>query len=251
MLTNLTLSEIYIPRTTPRCGSMETDNSYKVPDHPNIAFTVSRGRVYNSSANDLDGGLSLYSSNEGGTVQEYILSDEDGSWSEGYTFPNTNGLGSASTWSQSTDAYLFTVNNDRAMEMWWRRYDDITETRRVDKSTWTLGTSSTGKISSSGSMCGQYDFAFQAADGKIQGSNFTALSDLALQPWALTYDISDNDAINGSGLSCWYFFPSKANTRFHVFYQVEGNQIREARRYGGADNATVPGHWTYQTVPIN
>lgn len=101
-------------------------------------------------------------------------------------------------------------------------------------------------------MWGQFDFAFQAADGKIQGSDFTSeINEPALRRWGVTYDISDGSATNTSGLSCGCFcFPSKPNTGFHVFYQVDANEIIEARKSWGADTASVQGDWTYQAVPI-
>ncbi|KAI4236040.1 MAG: hypothetical protein L6R40_006286 [Gallowayella cf. fulva] len=116
------------------------DKLYKVPDQSNVAFTVSRGRRYNDTKNDLYNGLSLYTSDEGGRFREYIYADEDESWSDGYTFPrNTNGLGPASIFSESRDAYLFNVNSDNAIQMWWRRYDNNTDPLFAEDSTWHLG----------------------------------------------------------------------------------------------------------------
>ncbi|KAL8695770.1 MAG: hypothetical protein Q9224_003174 [Gallowayella concinna] len=238
--------------TTWRRGNVG-DKGYKVPDQSNIAFTVSRGRRYNDTKGDLLGGLSLYTSDEEGSFREYIYADADESWSDGHAFPpNTRGLGPATLFSETRDAYLFNVNSRNALQMWWRRYDNDTDPLVADDSTWHLGSTAAASVSSSGSICGQYDFAFQGSNGKIQGSNFTNGDSPGDKRWGVTYDISNSSAIDGSGLSCWYFFPkgNSKNTRFHVFYQEEGSEIIEAVRHWTSDNETVPGVWSYQTVPI-
>ncbi|KAI4282459.1 MAG: hypothetical protein L6R38_002925 [Xanthoria sp. 2 TBL-2021] len=237
-----------------RHGNIGSKN-YKVPADPSsIAFTVSRGRHYNHSAGDLDAGLTLYTSDSNGTFRTYIYDDKTSTWSDGTTFPdNTNGQGSASLFSETRDAYLFTTNDDHAIDMWWRRYDNNTDPHDdSENSKWHLGPTSPASLARNGSLCGQYDFAFQGADGRIQGSTFTDGASPDDKRWGVTYGISDGIAIDGSGLSCWYFFPNfnPLNTRFHVFYQVEGNGIVEARRYWNENKKTVSGEWTYQTVPI-
>ncbi|KAL8702185.1 MAG: hypothetical protein Q9201_004540 [Fulgogasparrea decipioides] len=73
------------------------NKGFKVPNNTNIAFTVSRGRKYNKTLNDLDGGMSLYATDTNGTMQEYIFDDRDGSWNDGFAFPDTDGFAGAST----------------------------------------------------------------------------------------------------------------------------------------------------------
>ncbi|KAL8952566.1 MAG: hypothetical protein Q9222_001520 [Ikaeria aurantiellina] len=237
--------------TTWRKGNIGSQG-YKIPDNSSVAFAVSRGRQYNSTLKDSDAGLRLLASNEQGIVGEYVYDDEVGTWSDGYTFPNTTGLSGATTWSKSRDTYLFTAKTDDAMQLWWRRYDDTTMTHQADSSTWTLGPASTMPLVKGGSVCSQFDLAFQGPDGKIQGSTFTDLDTPINNRWGVTYDISNGSATDKSGLSCWYFFPGKMNTRFHVFYQIGGNEIIEARSYwdSGKNMSTVPGNWTYQIVPL-
>lgn len=74
---------------------------------------------------------------------------------------------------------------------------------------------------------------FQGAECKIQGSTFTDGDRPDDERWGVTYGISNGAAIDGSGLICWCFSPdsTRPNTRCHVFYQVEGKGILEARRY--------------------
>lgn len=87
----------------------------------------------------------------------------------------------------------------------------------------------------------------------IEGSNFTSSADIAGSKWGTTYNISSQPAIEGSGVSCWYFFPGLSlnpDIMFQIFYQVEGNGIEEAKRNWGPDNSTVPGIWSYDSVPI-
>ncbi|KAL8801369.1 MAG: hypothetical protein Q9200_006962 [Gallowayella weberi] len=239
--------------TTWRRGNIG-DKGYRVPGQSNIAFTVSRGRRYNDTAGDLLDGLRLYTSDEEGSFREYIFSDDDESWSNGYTFPpSTRGLGPATLFSERRDAYLFNVNSKNALQMWWRRYDNNSDPLVADNSTWHLGSTAAALVASSGSICGQYDFAFQSSNGKIQGSNFTDGGSPGDKRWGITYDISNSSVLDGSGLSCWYFFPDgdSKNTRFQVFYQNEGSDIIEAVRSWASDNKTVPGVWSYQTVPID
>ena len=72
--------------------------------------------------------------------------------------------------------------------------------------------------------------------------------------WDTSYGISEGPAVDGTGLSSWWFFPSDdagGSTMIHVFWQVEGGGVREAIRDWGLDNATVPGRWRYRDVPIH
>lgn len=232
------------------------DKQYTVPAQSSIAFTVARGRTYDSKRKDLGGGLTLFTSDADGRVHEYIYNEDDTSWSDGFTFTNTNGYGGASVWSQNNEAYLFTLSNTQLIDLWWRDYNDNDSDSAGQNAAWHLGPSSNAAVIGNTSMCGQFAFAYQGANGEIQGSNFTKPTKLGLMRWDTAYDISDNDAMDSSALSCWYFFPSNGdgkqeqNTMFHVFYQSEGGEIREAKRYWGADNATVPGTWQHGNVPI-
>ncbi|KAL8636413.1 MAG: hypothetical protein Q9228_006187 [Teloschistes exilis] len=195
------------------------NKGYKVPNSTNIAFTGSRGRKYNETLNDLDGGLSLYASAIDGTIQEYIFNNQDGSWTEGFNFPGANGLAGASTWSVDSKAFIYTPHD----------------------------------LMRNGSICGQYGIAFQGSNGTIQGSNFSTFQDLKQVLWDTLYDISEQPAMDGSAISCWYFFPAKnakRNVMFQVFYQTTGKRITEAVRLWGPDNSTVPGTWIYNDVPI-
>ncbi|PGH00631.1 hypothetical protein AJ79_08147 [Helicocarpus griseus UAMH5409] len=223
---------------------------YIVPSQSSIAFTLARGRMFDTDRKDLGGGLTLFASDTEGRVVEYIYNENDESWNKGFTFANSNGYGSASVWSQANRAYLFTLSEAQLIGFWWRDYDD---SENEDRNTWHLGPSSHAAVAANASMCGQYAFAYQAANGKIQGSNFTTLTKLQLMRWDTAYEISEEPAMDGSALSCWYYFPSeqKENTMFHTFYQVESGGIREAKRYWEADNATVPGMWRFNDVPFD
>lgn len=115
-----------------------------------------------------------------------------------------------------------------------------------------LGPTSPASLARHGSLCGQYDFAFRGVDGKIQGSTFTVGDSPDDERWGVTYGISNGAAIHGSGLSCWCFFPdsTRLDTRLHVFYQLEGNGIVEARRYWSENEKIWSGEWTFQAVPV-
>ncbi|KAK2805873.1 hypothetical protein FQN51_008647 [Onygenales sp. PD_10] len=223
---------------------------YAVPAQSSIAFTTARGIRYDTKKPGLGGGLSLFASGTDGHMHEYLYNEDEESWTDGSTFASTNGYGGASVWSQNNYAYLFTLGNTQLIDLWWRDYNDTQSKNNGDA--WHLGPSSNAAVMANASMCGQYDFAYQAANGRIQGSNFTTLTKLETMRWDTSYDISDAPAMENSALSCWYFFPSdgRGNTMFHVFYQAENGDIREARRYWEADNATVPGTWHYDKVPI-
>ncbi|KAK2798538.1 hypothetical protein FQN50_008806 [Emmonsiellopsis sp. PD_5] len=226
------------------------DKRYAVPAQSSIAFTTARGIRYDAKKPGLGGGLSLFASGTDGHMHEYLYNEDDESWTDGSTFASTNGYGGASVWSQNNLAYLFTLGNTQLIDLWWRDYNDTESQNNGDA--WHLGPSSNAAVMANASMCGQYDFAYQAANGRIQGSNFTTLTKLDSMRWDTSYDISDGPAMENSAVSCWYFFPSdgRENTMFHVFYQAENGDIREARRYWEADNATVPGTWHYGKVPI-
>ena len=93
-------------------------------------------------------------------------------------------------------------------------------------------------------MSGQYGIAFQSSNGVIQGSNFTTYVNPKNIRWDTTYNISDQTAIDGSAVSCWFFFPIagvEPNIMFQVFYQTDENSIEAAVRSWGPDNHTVPG----------
>ncbi|KLJ06976.1 hypothetical protein EMPG_17533 [Blastomyces silverae] len=231
---------------------------YTVPAQSSIAFTALRGRKYDSEIHGFVGGLTLFTTDADGRVHEYIYNDEDESWSDGFTFPNTNGHGGASLWSRGSYAYLHTLSDTQMLDIWWRDYDS----QSADRNGWQLGTSSHAAVTPNASMCGAFAFAYQGANGWIQGSNFTARSP-AMVRWDTMYDIVGGGgdevgdtaavpAMDGTALSCWHYYPrgQEKRTMFQVFYQSERGEVRDAKRYWEADNATVPGTWHYSKVPI-
>ncbi|KAI4198524.1 MAG: hypothetical protein LQ348_002011 [Seirophora lacunosa] len=224
------------------------EKGYNVPSSPpSIAFAVSPGRKFNSTMSCIDGGLSLFSGTETGSIQEYIYDDEDGTWSHGYTFPNTDGSRGASVFSSQTDVLLFAANNDQDIMFWSRRYDSAATTQ------WKAGPTSSYSLASNGSMCGVYDVVFESPKGRIQGSNFPSQADLIDRTFGTTYEIGNSNMLDGSALSCQFFLSEKpAFTRFHVFYQVESNDIMEARNYWAPDEGDDrPENWSYQKVPTD
>ena len=65
--------------------------------------------------------------------------------------------------------------------------------------------------------------------------------------------VSNQTAIDGSAVSCWYFYPQMAPSdrlMFQVFYQIEGNQIADARKHYGSNSSDMSANWTYSFVPI-
>ena len=224
-------------------------NRYEVPNQNSIAFTVSRGREFNTSSNDLGGGLSLYASSIDGTVHEYIFNDQDGSWSDGFTFTNSDGFGGASTYSITSNAFFFALGSDQTLELWWRSYNSSSS--KPDNS-WQLGPSSHDLVSHNASVCAQYIIAYQSSSGIIQGTEFSASADPAATRWGTEFNISNQPAITGSAVSCWYFYPkpdTSDSLMFQVFYQVQGDNIEEARKSWGPGNATLSADWTYGIVP--
>ena len=224
-------------------------NQYKVLNQNSLAFTVSRGREFNTSSNDLGGGLSLYASGTDDIVHEYIFNDQDGSWSDGFIFSSSDGFGGATTYSISSNAFFFALGSDQTMELWWRNYNSSSS--NFDNS-WQLGPSSHDSVLQNASMCVQFMIAYQGSGGIIQGSNFTGSADPAGTRWGTDFNISNQSAINGSAVSCWYFYPTPHTSdslMFQVFYQVEGNQIEEARKKWGPGNATLSADWIYDIVP--
>ncbi|KAL8691436.1 MAG: hypothetical protein Q9218_003338 [Villophora microphyllina] len=226
-------------------------NGYKVPNDTNIAFTASRGRRYNSTLNGIDGGLSLYATGTNGTIQEYLFDDQDGSWTDGFNFPGTDGSAGASTWSFYSYAYIYTMSSSGSLEFWYRDYNPMSS---INNNRWQLGPSSHADFVQNGSVCGQFGVAFQSSNGMIRGSNFTNLEKPSQVRWDTLYDISDQPAIDKSAVSCWYSFSreeAKRNVQFQIFYQTDGRKITEAAKLWGPDNNTFPGTWTYNDVPIN
>ncbi|KAL8956152.1 MAG: hypothetical protein Q9193_006242 [Seirophora villosa] len=225
------------------------EKGYKVPSSPpSIAFTVSPGRKYNNTLVDIDGGLSLFSGTETGSIQEYIYDDGDGTWSDGYTFSDTDGSRGASVFSQQSDALLFATNNDHDIMFWSQRYHSTATTQ------WKRGPTSSYLLASNGSMCGAFDFVFESPKGRIQGSNFPSQIDLIHRTFGTTYEIGNSNMLDGSALSCQFFSSEKPTfTRFHVFYQVESNDIMEARNYWAPDEGEgdMPENWSYKKVPTD
>ncbi|KAK2732405.1 hypothetical protein FQN55_004129 [Onygenales sp. PD_40] len=234
---------------------------YTVPAESSIAFTIARGRLYDAEELDIGGGLTLFASGTDGQVREYIYNDDDDSWSDGFTFAGTNGSGGACMWSQDTRGYLFMLGESQTLDFWYRNYTVTTSGQEGERggeeeveNSWQLGPSSGAAVMADTSMCGAHtSFAFQGADGMIQGSNFTTVTDMELMRWDTTYNISEVPAFEGSALSCWFLFPpehGEERVMFEVFYQAKSGEIIQAKRYWGADNNTVPGTWEYVKVPI-
>lgn len=243
---------------------------YKVSNQSSIAFTVRRGIEYDDEKKFVGGGISLYATDTDGVIREYIYDDDDESWSEGFSFDEADGYSGATTWGVFSSAYFFTRSKDRPeMQVWWRDYkeknddsndDDSEDSDNSNRNTWHLGSVSNAPMMQGGGMWGGFAFAFQAPDGTIRGHKVTRSdSDPSATRWGEAYDISESDepAVNGTGLSGFYFFPSpdpdaELSTMFHMFYQVADTyEIVEAVRDWAPDNKTVPGVWRYNTVPIN
>jgi hypothetical protein len=205
--------------------------------------------MFNTSSNDLGGGLSLYAGGIDGNIHEYIFDDQDGSWSNGFIFPDTDVFGGASTYSIAKNAYFFALGRHQAMDIWWRNYDPSPSN---NDNTWHLGPSSPDSINGNASICAQFLIAFQGSSGMIQGSKFTGSADPAAERWGVKSNISNQPAISGSAVSCWYFYNrhnEPEGLMFQVFYQVEGNRIDEARKHWGPGNTTLSVDWTYAVVP--
>ena len=221
---------------------------YKVPNATNIAFTASGGISYNHTLDGIDGGVSLYATGSDGTIHEYIYDEKNGTWDNGFTFPNTDGYSGAGIWLTNAVATLYTASSGQSLELWSRDYKTISS---GNSNRWQLGPSSQANLMQNGSICGQWGIAFQRASGIVQGSNFTVYGDPENTRWDTTYNISDQAPINGTAISCWYTFPApKAAVMFQVFYQTDGSQIERAVRMWGLDNQTVPGIWKYDSVPV-
>jgi len=194
--------------------------------------------------------MSLYATGTNGTIHEYIFDDRTNSWTEGSTFPYTDGFSGASTWSEGPSSFLFTVSSSQSLEFWFRDYSAASSD---DGNRWQLGPSSHVDLMQNGSVCGQTGVAFQSSSGFIQGSNFTDFTDPGETRWDTSYNISDQAAINGSAVSVWFFYSyahANPNIMFQAFYQKDGSEIEEAIRTWGPDNKTVPGTWTYNSVPV-
>jgi len=235
--------------TTWHEGNVGSQN-YKVPDKTNIAFAASGGERYNDTLKGIDGGVSLYATGTDGAIHEYVYDEQNGSWNNGFTFPNTDGFSGAGIWSTGSKATLYTASSSQSLELWFRDYNN---TSGGNSNRWQLGPSSHAKLMQNGSMCGQWGIAFQSAGGIVQGSNFTVYDDPEHTRWDTTYNISGQAAIDGSAVSCWYTFSeNKAarNVMSQVFYQTDGSQIERAVRMWGPDNQTVPGIWNYDSVPV-
>ena len=136
-----------------------------------------------------------------------------------------------------------------------RRHDDDDQDEDDEDDDWSLGPTSSAPVMQNANSCSMRGFAFQAPDGTIRGSNFSYIDNASRARWDADYGISDGPAINGTDIGCFFFYPSPnkevEQTMFHVFYQVEDGEIIEAIRHWKEDNKTVPGDWSYRTVPIN
>ena len=228
---------------------------YKVPDDPSIAFAARRGIKYDKEKGSVGGGINLYATDLDGVVREYIYDDKTEGWGDGASFDDADGYSGVTTWGVYSYAFFFARSKDSPrMKVWWRDYDPKNLT------TWQPGPQSEASAMQGGGMWGGFAFAFQDPDGTIRGHKVDRNDyDPSDTSWGVAYDISegDNPAVNGTGLSGFYFFPSDAGTRFHVFYQAEetGEIVEAVWDYPEDEdedhNQTVPGPWRYNTVPIH
>lgn len=197
-------SKICTLRKTQRFGTRGTlgAKGIKSRTKTNIAFTVSRGKQYNETSKNLGGGMTLYASGDDGVIHEYLFDDQHGTWSNGFTFPNTDGHSGASTWSEDTSAFIFAASSGsgNSLELWYRDYNNTSDN---PNNKWQLGPSSSASLALNGGMCGQYGIAYQASSGLIQGSDFSGFSDPTQTNWTTTYNIINQAAIEYSAVSCW------------------------------------------------
>ncbi|PGH13170.1 hypothetical protein AJ80_06416 [Polytolypa hystricis UAMH7299] len=159
--------------------------------------------MYDAEKNGLSSRLTLFSGDTDGHVHEYIYNDEDESWSDGFTFPSSNGYGGASAWSQDsclTTMYLFMLSESQMIYFWHYDYNETEEKKDTENGPWHLGPTNHTAVMANASMC---------ADGRIQETNSTTVVDVDSMRWHTTYDISDNAVMENSALSCWYLFPSE------------------------------------------
>ncbi|KAL6719480.1 hypothetical protein ACLMJK_003720 [Lecanora helva] len=224
---------------------------HKVPNATNLAFTVSLGNAYTGPRVGLDGGLGLYATGLDDKIHEYLWSDSDGSWSEGFIFPDSDGRYGASVWSDGTILFFFAVSSStEALTLWWRDYNSSSS---ENANTWHLGPSSHAKLAENSSVCGIFGVIWQDTRGALRASNFTSFDNPGQTRWDTAYDIDDVPAIDQTAISCWFFYPfqyANPNIMDQVFYQANENEITQAIRNWGLDNETVPGTWTISTVPV-
>ena len=198
----------------------------------------------------MDGGLSVFVSTSTSTIQEYTFDEQNGEWSQGFTFQQTDGLSGASAWALGSAAWMITASDTGSIILWTKHYyHDAVE----DEQQWVRGASSSADLMQNGAMSAQYHAGFQVSSGYIQGSAFSTVEGQGAPRWAEPYDISDQAAINETAVSCRWFGSSPEADRdiyFQFFYQTDGSKIDEAVRLWGPDNKTNPGIWTYASIPV-
>ncbi|KAK2739017.1 hypothetical protein FQN57_006699 [Myotisia sp. PD_48] len=223
------------------------NKKFKVPDSPDIAFDTRRGSRYDTEKRDLTHGLTLFAaSDKDSLVHEYIYTDEDQEWNEGFVFENSRSIGGVASFYVFSFAFVYTHSaTGNKLNLWWRDYQD-------ESPDWHLGPSSPTTVMPGSAVSGTLQHVtFQAPDGTIRGYNMT--DNIFTPPnmrWDTEFTISEGPVLKGTGLSYFFFYSANSKTMMHSFYQEEKGSITEAIRDWAPDNRTVPGTWRYSTLPI-
>ena len=134
-----------IHKATPQCGNKEVlvVRDMKYPTKTALPLLSVEEESSTLARTTLAVGL-VCTPVAGGTVHEYIFNDQDGSWSDGFVFTNSDGFGGASTYSIMSNAFFFALGSDQTMELWWQNYNSSSS--KTDNS-WHLGPSSHNPVS--------------------------------------------------------------------------------------------------------
>ncbi|MCJ1423915.1 hypothetical protein MMC29_001800 [Sticta canariensis] len=209
----------------------------------------------------------LYYGDKDGLVHELIYSFGNESWTPQVSFPNTMAsAGIACSTSNSSFSYVFLSNTNHQLELWWKDSNDTAANRAANTPKHPLGT--WNKVQNPAPITIRPNSSISRIRIS-EMSNFVFFQDpsgnvKALQPqlsaenstWGSLIDIGSAVAQPWSHLASGTMFQGnfsnvpnltlaeyQAYLGFHVFLQVDGNNITEyVRNYH-------QGQWTSDVIP--
>lgn len=200
-------------------------------------------------------GMHLWYADSDTTFQQYSWYTGQTQWSnDNHTWHNMNGHAGVGcqTWDSGTVQYVFFVDVENTMEIWWKDSNSTNETPDHPTNLWVNTTVSVPNVHSSSSLGYTNYLTLQYGDETIRGYNISwAAENTTIAPakdGGPGYDewkIPDVTGIPGTHLSITALADTSGGAHLAIFFQQNGTDVVQFTR----DNSL--GAFASSQVPVN
>ncbi|KJX92547.1 hypothetical protein TI39_contig5841g00003 [Zymoseptoria brevis] len=187
----------------------------------------------NTSATSKDYGMHLWYASDETTFKQLGWREGQTSWAHQQDWPNMNGHAGVGcySWGPGTTTYVMFVNLQNTVEFWWKDTNtNLTGTESHPINVWTNSSISIPNVHPSTSLGYTNIFYAQSASTHLfTGYNISwAAENTSLI--APSFDVGDQPGLPGTHLSVSALPDRSGGDDLVVFYQIEGDEVREFTR---------------------